>query len=210
MNVSNSREREILYEYITGTIQYISPQYIVVENNGIGYQIYTPNPYLFSQDSEKQKVYTYFHVRDDAHILYGFNSLEMKEFFIKLINVSGIGPKGALAILASGEPGTIAHAIEQENHKFLTTFPGVGKKTAQQIILDLKGKLQEFLTDFPDETIGQVVVQEENKELEEAMLALEALGYSSKEVNRIAPQLKTENLTTDQYLRLALQKLSNV
>ena len=82
-----------MYEYIIGTVEYVSPQYIVVENNGIGYQIFTPNPYLFTMDGEIQKIYTYLHVREDAQILYGFKNLETKEFFIKLINVSGIGPK---------------------------------------------------------------------------------------------------------------------
>lgn len=198
-----------MYEYIIGTIEYVSPQYIVVENNGIGYQIYTPNPYVFNMDGEKQKVYTYLHVREDAQLLYGFKNLETKEFFIKLINVSGIGPKGALAILASGEPNTIAHAIEEENYKFLTTFPGVGKKTAQQIILDLKGKLHEFLTDFPDESIATSKNVEKNKELEEALLALEALGFSTREINRIKNTLAKENLTTNEYIKLALKKLSN-
>jgi holliday junction DNA helicase RuvA len=197
-----------LYEYIIGTVEYVSPQYIVVENNGIGYQIFTPNPYLFTMDGEIQKVYTYLHVREDAQILYGFKNLETKAFFIKLINVSGIGPKGALAILASGKPNTIAHAIEEENYKFLTTFPGVGKKTAQQIILDLKGKLHEFLHDFPEksETTQHI---EKNRELEEALLALEALGYSSREINRIKNGLANEKLTTNEYIKLALKKLSN-
>lgn len=198
-----------MYEYIIGTVEYVSPQYIVVENNGIGYQIHTPNPYVFNTDGEKQKVYTYLHVRDDAHILYGFKDLVTKEFFLKLINVSGIGPKGALAILASGEPNTIAHAIEEENYKFLTTFPGVGKKTAKQIILDLKGKLQEFLSDFPDESLSAVQSEEKNQELEEAILALEALGYSAREIKRIKGSLAKEKLTTNEYIKLALKKLTN-
>lgn len=200
-----------MYEYIIGTIEYISPQYIVIENNGIGYQIFTPNPYIFNQDQEKQKIYTYFHIREDAHILYGFKTLEEKEFFTKLINVSGIGPKGALAILAAGEPQQIAHAIEQENEKFLTTFPGVGKKTARQIILDLKGKLQEFLNDFPDQPeIGNEKNDKENHELHEAILALEALGYSNKEIKKMTAVLPKEKLTTDQYIKLALKQLSHL
>lgn len=198
-----------MYEYIIGTVEYVSPQYIVVENNGIGYQIYTPNPFVFKEDGNKHKIYTYLHIRDDAHILYGFPSLMMKEFFLKLINVSGIGPKGALAILAAGDPNVIAHAIEEENHKFLMTFPGVGKKTAQQIILDLKGKLHEFLSDFPDDSMSTAEKTSENKPLEEAILALEALGYSKREIQRISKELKAnDGLTTDQYLKLALKLLS--
>ena len=91
---------------------------------------------------------------------------------------------------------------------FLTTFPGVGKKTAQQIILDLKGKLHEFLHDFPEksETTQHI---EKKRELEEALLALEALGYSSREINRIKNGLANEKLTTNEYIKLALKKLSN-
>lgn len=200
-----------MYAYIVGTVEYISPQYIVVENHGIGYQIFTPNPYIFRQDQTKQKIYTYFHVRDDAHILYGFRTLEEKQFFTKLINVSGIGPKGALAILAAGDPKQIAHAIEQENEKFLTTFPGVGKKTARQIILDLKGKLPEFLNELPDHIGGgSDDMVEENHELKEALLALEALGYSNKEIKKVVGMLNTEKLSTDQYIKLALKKLSHL
>lgn len=197
-----------MYEYIIGTLEYVSPQYIVVENNGIGYQILTPNPYTFSLEQQKQKIYTYFHVREDAQLLYGFKTLEEKEFFIKLINVSGIGPKGALAILAAGEPGQIAHAIEQENEKFLTTFPGVGKKTARQIILDLKGKLHEFINDFQEDMESESNDRHDDHERQEAILALEALGYSNKEVKKAMRHLQQEKLTTDQFIKLALKELS--
>jgi len=199
---------QTLYEYIVGTVESISPQYIVVDNNGIGYQIFTPNPYLFQKDGKKQKVYIYFHVREDAQVLYGFKSKEEKEFFTKLLSVSGIGPKGALAILASGEPAEIAMAIEEENETFLTKFPGVGKKTARQIILDLKGKLQEFLMDISVPGESPETMEEGQPELEEALLALRALGYSEKEIQRITPLLKNETLKTEQYIKLALKLLT--
>lgn len=206
---SNTRERIDLYEYIIGKIDYISPQYIVVENNEIGYQLFTPNPYLFREDGEEYKVYTYLHVREDAQVLYGFKTRDQKDFFTKLLNVSGIGPKGALAILASGEPEQIAAAIEQENEKMLTKFPGVGKKTARQIILDLKGKLNEFLT-LSGETEAPVVDNKEQNshELQEALLALEALGYSQREIQKVVPELRKENLTTDQYIKFALKQIT--
>ncbi|MCU9613996.1 Holliday junction branch migration protein RuvA [Caldibacillus lycopersici] len=199
-----------MYEYIVGTIKYISPQYIVIENNSIGYQLLTPNPYAFSMDGKELKVYTYFHIREDAHTLYGFVTREEKQFFTKLLNVSGIGPKGALAILAAGEPQKIAQAIEQENENFLTKFPGVGKKTARQIILDLKGKLQDFLGETGEDLPVDMVTLAENIEVTEALLALEALGYSQKEINRVAPLLEKEKLTTDQYIKLALKKLTSL
>ena len=114
---------------------------------------------------------------------------EEKLLFTKLLNVTGIGPKGALAILASGEPAQVVQAIENEDEAFLIKFPGVGKKTARQMILDLKGKLPDILPDYfpnlfnPDEQEEGVPKQEE---FEEAILALLALGYSEREVKKIS------------------------
>ena len=193
-----------MYEYITGTIEYICPEYIVLDHNGIGYPIITPNPYKFKMDGNVQKVFTYLHVREDAHTLYGFLTREEKAFFLKLINVSGIGPKSALAILASGSPEQIATAIEQENEKLLTTFPGVGKKTARQMILDLKGKLAEFQPLTVDDS-ASAEADTDNRELAEALLALESLGYSYREIQRVKPILQKEKLSVDEYIKLALQ-----
>ncbi len=201
-----------MFEYIKGTVEFIGPEYIVVENNGLGYQISTPNPFSYSnkQGGEIQ-IFTYHYVREDIFALYGFHSREEKMLFTKLLNVSGIGPKGALAILASGEPAQVVQAIEDEDEAFLVKFPGVGKKTARQMILDLKGKLQDAIPDFfpnlfnPDASrpaaAGSAAL------LEEAILALRALGYSEKEVKRIKPALEKEKLTTDEYIKKGLQLL---
>ncbi|TAI09614.1 Holliday junction branch migration protein RuvA, partial [Bacillus velezensis] len=129
----------------------------------------------------------------------------------KLLNVTGIGPKGALAILGSGDPGAVIQAIENEDEAFLVKFPGVGKKTARQIILDLKGKL----ADVVPEMIENLFNHEERLEkqtaetaLEEALEALRVLGYAEKEIKKVLPHLKEEiGLTTDQYVKKALQKL---
>lgn len=200
-----------MYEFIKGTVQYVSPEYVVIENNGIGYQVTVPNPFFYSKDlGQDVIIYTYTYVREDILALYGFNTREEKLLFTKLLNVTGIGPKGALAILASGEPAQVVQAIENEDEAFLIKFPGVGKKTARQMILDLKGKLPNILPDYfpdlfnPDEQEEGVPKQEE---FEEAILALLALGYSEREVKKISPQLKTENLSTDQYIRKGLQLL---
>lgn len=199
-----------MYEYINGTIEMISPEYIVLENNGVGYQILTPNPFIFSKQRESIKIYIYQHVREDIIALYGFQTYEERTLFKKLLNVSGIGPKGALAILAFGEPTQVIHAIENENETFLTKFPGVGKKTARQMILDLKGKLQDIVPDyFPnlfnnDETEKQVQAA---ADFEEAILALKALGYSDKELKKISTKLQNESMTTDQYIKAALKIL---
>jgi holliday junction DNA helicase RuvA len=205
------RERKRLYEFIKGTVEFVGPEYIVIENNGIGYQISTPNPFIYSSKMNTNvTVYTYHYVREDLMALYGFESREEKKLFTKLLNVSGIGPKGALAILASGEVQQVVSAIENEDESFLVKFPGVGKKTARQMILDLKGKLQDIVPDyFPNLFNADKIAtqQSTNTTFEEAILALQALGYSDKEVKKISPELRKEQLSTDQYIKKALQRL---
>jgi holliday junction DNA helicase RuvA len=200
-----------LFEFINGTVDFVGPEYIVVENQGIGYQINTPNPFIYSKHlGQAIRIYTYHYVREDIIALYGFQNREEKTLFTKLLNVSGIGPKGALAILASGNPEQVIQAIEHEDEAFLIKFPGVGKKTARQMILDLKGKLKDIVPDyFPNLFNGGDIptAQASNSEWEEAILALQALGYSDKEIKKISPELKKEQLSTDQYIKKALQRL---
>lgn len=213
MRYSIIGERRQLIEFIKGYIDYINPEYIVIENNGIGYLIHTPNPYLFKINKEQEEtIHTYQYVREDTLALYGFKTREERALFVKLLNVSGIGPKGGLAILAAGEPNQVIRAIEEEDEKYLVKFPGVGKKTARQMILDLKGKLQEllpsgghdlFAEDYEANMIGDAVYNE----LDEAIEALKVLGYAEREINKIIPDLRKEKLTTDQYIKRALQKL---
>ncbi|MCP3762612.1 Holliday junction branch migration protein RuvA [Domibacillus sp. A3M-37] len=201
-----------MYEYIKGIISFIGPEYIVIENNGIGYRVLTPNPFAFSKhEQEQKKVYLYQHVREDAHLLFGFATAEEKRLFEKLISVSGIGPKGALAVLASGTPSHVVNAIEREDEPYLIKFPGIGKKTARQMILDLKGKLDHVASD----SLTGLFVEEptepassDNAALDEALLALEALGYSAREIKRISGRLeKEETMSTDEYIRKGLQLL---
>ncbi len=200
-----------MYEFIRGNVHYIHPEYIVIENNGMGYQIAAPNPFAYTKYSGQEvTVYTYTYVREDVLALYGFQTREEKTLFMKLLNVTGIGPKGALAILASGEPQQVVQAIENEDEAFLVKFPGVGKKTARQMILDLKGKLPDILPDyFPSLFQPDQVDQADHthEEFDEAVLALLALGYSEKEIKRITPKLKKEPHTTDEYIRKGLQLL---
>ncbi|MFA6692800.1 MAG: Holliday junction branch migration protein RuvA, partial [Acholeplasmataceae bacterium] len=131
-----------MYAYIKGIITEIKPSYIVLDHEGIGYLILSPNPYSYQMGSEI-KVYIYQHVREDIMALYGFHTNEARDLFIRLISVSGIGPKSAMSLLASDRIDDIVLAIEEGNIKFLTKFPGIGIKSAQQIVLDLKGKLIE-------------------------------------------------------------------
>lgn len=197
-----------MYDYIKGIITRVTPEYITLEQGGIGWQIMTPNPYAFHQTEEIQQVFTYLHVREDVQWLIGFKSLEQRELFKKLITVSGIGPKGALAILASGIPSQVIGAIEREDETFLVQFPGVGKKTARQMILDLKGKLGDLFTEIemPDDEVN-LLTMAENGALEEAILALQALGYSQRELNKVKTEMQKEELDTEGYMKLALRLL---
>ena len=203
-----------MIEFIKGYVDYVNPEYIVVDHNGIGYQIFTPNPFVFNADHTKEiTIYTYQHVREDILALYGFKMREERALFVKLLNVSGIGPKGGLAILASGHPEQVVNAIENEDEKFLVKFPGVGKKTARQMILDLKGKLQNLGPNLLSNAFSEVHTSAKNVkssvELEEAAEALKVLGYAEREINKVIRELSEEQLTADQYIKKALQKLFN-
>ncbi|HDU1198702.1 TPA: Holliday junction branch migration protein RuvA [Listeria monocytogenes] len=200
-----------MYDYIKGTVTTITPEYIVVEAGQIGYQIITGNPFSFQRlEGTEAQVFLYQHVREDNISLFGFQTTEERYLFKKLLSVSGIGPKSALAIIASGDVVPLISAIESEDDVYLTKFPSVGKKTARQIILDLKGKLADVVAS------EIVYVAPENDmvaglspQLEEAVLALEALGYSTRELKKVTPKLsKEEDLTSDAYIKLALQLMT--
>ncbi|HBL3391919.1 Holliday junction branch migration protein RuvA [Enterococcus faecium] len=195
-----------MYEYLTGVVTFINPYYIVVETNGIGYQIALGNPYRYSSElNQKIKIYVHQVIREDAHLLYGFDSLEEKQLFLRLVSVSGIGPKSALAIMASEDHSGLIQAVESSDVTYLTKFPGVGKKTAQQMILDLKGKFGELSIDTPFSLFDEANTKDATA-LSEAMEALSALGYSDREIKRVEKQLKeVDNQTTDEYLRQALK-----
>ncbi|EFS00032.1 Holliday junction branch migration protein RuvA [Listeria seeligeri] len=200
-----------MYDYIKGIITTITPEYIVVETGQIGYQIITGNPFSFQRlEGTDAQVFLYQHVREDNISLFGFQTTEERYLFKKLLSVSGIGPKSALAIIASGDVVPLITAIESEDDVYLTKFPSVGKKTARQIILDLKGKLADVAT---NEIIYNVpendIVAGLSPALEEAVLALEALGYSTRELKKIIPKLAKEaDLTSDAYIKLALRLMT--
>ena len=200
-----------MIEFVKGYVDFVSPEYVVLEVNGIGYQINAPNPFIYQVNKDKTiTIYTYQHVREDILALYGFQTREEKNLFLKLLNVTGIGPKGALAIIATGQPNQVVQAIENEDEKFLTKFPGVGKKTARQIILDLKGKLSDIVPAAMPNLFQQdveLLPPSEQPALDEALEALKVLGYGDREIKKVVPTLQKEVLTTDQYVKRALQLL---
>ncbi|NLN50464.1 MAG: Holliday junction branch migration protein RuvA [Acholeplasmataceae bacterium] len=178
-----------MYGYIKGVIKGVEPTFVIIENNDIGYLVITPNSYRYQLENEVT-IFTHHYVRQDINNLYGFLSKEERDLFIKLISVSGIGPKSALSILASGEPDKIIYAIEVEDVKYLTKFPGIGPKSAQQIILDLKGKLAK-----------EVVII--NLQTSEVIEALSSLGYSRTEINKAIKRIDN-TLPIEEMIKQAL------
>lgn len=197
-----------MYEYLRGVITEVTPYYIVVDVNGVGYQVYVANPFKYEEDEHvEQKVFVYQAVRDNDISLYGFKISSEKQLFLKLLDVSGIGPKSALAILANDDNRGLINAINSDDDGYLTKFPGIGKKTAKQIILDLKGKLSDVDSDM---LTGQdnLDLNASSPYLKESLEALRALGYTKTEVKRISKKLeKYDGKSTDDYLRQGLRLL---
>jgi len=154
------------------------------------------------QLNEEKTVFISQQVREDSNILYGFSNKDQKKVFLLLLKVKGVGPKSALAILAGGTSEEIIGAIENQDVTYLTKFPGIGKKSAQQIILDLQGKV-----DFSMTNISSVPTAVNNY-LSDAMLALEALGYSKKELAKIEKKLSAFDFAgVDEYVKQGLKLL---
>ena len=195
-----------MYEYFKGIISKITAKYIVLEVNSIGYILHVANPYAYSgQLHQEAKVYVHQVVREDAELLYGFATEEEKQLFLSLISVSGIGPVSALAIIAADDNAGLVQAIEQKNITYLTKFPKIGKKTAQQMVLDLEGKVAVA----GDELLAKAAVQasNENQELEEAMEAMLALGYKAAELKKIKKFFEGTTDTAENYIKSALKML---
>ncbi len=187
-----------MYEYLKGCVVESTSSSVIIEVANIGYKILTPNPYDFKKGMDTT-IYTYFNVREDTQELYGFKNKEIRELFLNLIKVNGVGPKSALAIIAVDDIQGLINAIETADVTYLTKFPKVGAKSAGKIILELKGKLSLETTNAAPST---------NQELNEAMLALIALGYKESEVNRISKKLVLEKLDTNEYIRKGLKYIT--
>ena len=199
-----------MYEYLTGLVTVVAPQYIVVDVNGVGYKLLVANPYRYQENrTKKVQVYVYQAVREDNISLFGFTDQNEKNLFMQLINVSGIGPKSALAILANPDHQGLVDAITNNNVSYLTKFPGIGKKTASQIVLDLRDKLTNESSSSLFATTQLTVDATVNRELKDALEALAALGYKERDIKKVQKTLmKEEQMAPDEYLRQALRLLN--
>lgn len=199
-----------MYEYLTGIVTNVNPSYVVLEVAGVGYKLFSANPYRYQPNSEKLvTIYVYQAVRENEIALYGLTDEEEKQLFEQLLNVSGIGPKSALAILANEDHSGLVNAIMNDDVSYLTKFPGVGKKTASQIVLDLKDKIQKIASTTTADTVEEADPTTGNQQLDDALAALNALGYKAKEVQKVGQALANQSgATTDEYLRQALTLLT--
>ena len=181
--------------FVSGTVKLLRKETVVLDVHGVGYEVYVGNPEL-CKIGEELFLFTYQHVREDAILLFGFKKEEDYEVFMRLINVKGIGPKTALNLLAACPGDQMIEAIENDDVKRLKALPGIGAKTASQIVLDLKGKFV---------SVEMKAQKSDNPIWNECEEALISLGYKPIQLNGIKKELvKEKNLTVDQMLRKAL------
>ena len=198
-----------MFYYLNGTVARVEPYLAVIDCGGVGYACRTTN-YTVSKLSvgKAAKLYTHLYVREEIFELYGFSSESELGCFRMLIGVSGVGPKAALAILSSNSPEGLAMAIVSDNEKALTSAPGIGKKIAQRIILELKDKLAKGqLTMGGGETFaGGVTIIPENK-ASEASAALAVLGYSQSEIAVALKGIDLGGMSLESVFQHALKKM---
>lgn len=201
-----------MYAYVKGILAEIEPDHIVVEVNGIGYNVYIPTNCLDYLPSvgEECKIYTYLYLREDAMMLYGFLTKDDLELFKKLITVSGIGPKGAVGVLSVLSADDLRFAILSGDAKAIAKAPGIGVKTAQRVILELKDKIS--LEDAFEKKIEHTnaLTKNTNHQIRnDAVLALTALGYSSAESLKVVSKVEiTEDMDVEAVLKAALKYIA--
>ena len=205
-----------MIDYLRGRVTRVEMDYIVVEVQGIGYRVFCANPFAFRESEQETIVYIHHHVREDAVQLFGFASREEQSVFRLLLEVSGIGPRIALGVLAGGRPEALVAAIHREDLGYLTRLPGIGKKTAQRMLLELKDKLKDdgwaaLPADWREpnrepapQDAGQSAAWREAKE------ALAALGFTEGEIAAALPAAREEageNAGAEALMKAALKRL---
>ena len=198
-----------MFYYLNGIVAEMEANLAVIDCGGVGYACATTN-YTLSQlkKGEKARLYTYMNVREDAVDLFGFSSQSELHSFKLLLGVSGVGPKAALAILSAITPQQLALAVVTDDAKALTAAPGIGKKIAQRIILELKDKLAKEQSSFGPDTGGSVPVMVlPNDKAKEAGAALAVLGYSGSEVAAALKGIDMDALPLEEIIRQALKRM---
>lgn len=196
-----------MYGHFKGFVESSFDDKIILDVNDIGYEIYMPESEIINiKDSkEKIKIYTYLNVREDEMKLFGFVSQNNLDFFKKLISVSGVGPKMALGIISNISPNDMCIAIATENIIALKAIPGIGPKMAQKIIFELKDKVQK--EDLEKDSKSAVKNNVKNKNIDEAIIALEVLGYSKKEIKEVIEPVNLTDEKVEDIIRIVLKEM---
>lgn len=200
--------------YIKGSLEIKNNDYIVIDVGGLGYKVNMSKKALNNVGNigDKIKVYTYYRVREDDISIFGFNTNEELRMFELLLSVSGIGAKVALTILSNIEITEFALAVITDDVNKIVKIPGIGKKTAQRIILELKDKLKaQELAEAEEQTGIKESKQEENNEVqEEAIAALQILGYTKKDIEKAFTKLANKNVSVEELIKKGLTILSQM
>lgn len=196
-----------MYSHFKGTIEEVYEDRIDLDVNDVGYEIYMPESEILTirENKGKIKVYTYLNVREDDMKLFGFLSKSNLEFFKKLIGVSGVGPKVALGIISNISPSQMCVAIATENIITLKAIPGIGPKMAQKIIFELKDKVKKEEIEKSTQIFESNIVK--NESVEEAITALEVLGYRKVEIKDILSKLNLTGKKVEDIIKLALKEM---
>ena len=197
-----------MFYYVNGTVAEIEAGLAVIDCSGVGYACATTN-YTLSQlkKGERAKLYTYLNVREDAMEMFGFASQSELRSFKMLIGVSGVGPKAALSILSSTTPQQLSMAVVMGDEKALTAAPGIGKKIAQRIILELKDKLIKEQGGFEAGSGAAAAMPAQNNKAGEAAAALAVLGYGSQEIAAALKGIVMDALPLEEIIRQSLKKM---
>jgi Holliday junction DNA helicase RuvA len=196
-----------MFYYLEGTVAVIEPNLAVIDIGGAGYACHTTvNTLSHLETGKKARLYTYCNIKEDAFDIYGFYDVSERRFFEQLLTVSGVGPKAALAILSSGTPEALALAIISEDEKALTMAPGIGKKIAQRVILELKDKISKE-TPFQKAAgaVSSGAASAGGGKLSDAQSALAVLGYSPAEIAGALRELDTESMSVEEIIRTVLK-----
>lgn len=198
-----------MFAYIKGSLEEKSSNYVVVETMGIGYKIFMGESIIntLGEIGDNIKIYIHYHVREDDISLYGFKTNEELRMFELLISVSGVGAKSALSILANVEPSAFALAVISNDTSKLVKIPGVGAKTAARIVLELKDKLknEQTITKENKEVKTRLI---DNEKIEEAISALQVLGYNKKEIEKVFEKLDLNEMSLEEMIKQGLLYLS--
>lgn len=199
-----------MFSYIKGSLEVKTTGYVVIDINGLGYKIFMSDTAInkLGEIGQIVKVHTYVKVREDDISIYGFNTNEELRMFELLLSVSGIGAKSAIAILSNISPSSFALAVITNNVGEIKKLPGIGPKTAQRIILELKDKLKTDDSIEDDATIELKDAIKDDNKVQEAMFALQVLGYSQREIENAIKNVDKDNLSVEDIIRKGLIYLS--